>query len=118
MIIRLRADQAGRDALPFEATKPSHLQAAVLEWQRTGHSLPASIDLWDDAGKWIAVPHPNNGLAFLRITGALAQPADVWPWLERQDAYSHDLSAMVDMAVSAVLIAPPKRPELVWRAPE
>lgn len=117
MILRMRADMAGLDALSFEATKPAHITAAVAEWQRTGHTVPASIDLWDDSGRWISIPHPKNGAAFLRITGRLDQAVEIWPWLERQEQYTHDLRAMIGKAVQSVM-PEIKRPTLVWRAPD
>jgi len=108
---------AGLDALPFEATKPAHLTAAVTEWQRTGHALPAPLDIWDDVEKWIRVPHPQNGLAFLRVTGRLDQAASIWPWLERQRQYSAELRAMASAAIDSCM--PEKhRPKLFWSAPD
>lgn len=117
MILRLRADQAGLDALPFEAIKPAHITAAVAEWQRTGHTLPTAIDLWDDESKWIRVTHPKNGAAFLLITGRLDQAGEVWSWLERQRQYSDDLRATIADAVGSCM-PERKRPALVWVAPE
>jgi hypothetical protein len=118
VILRLRADQAGLDALPFEATRHAHIAAAVGEWQRTGHTLPASIDLWDGE-KWIIVSHPDNGCAALLVTGRLDQPARIWPWLERQEQYTEELRAIIGQAVQSALPEPARQPPaLVWRAPD
>lgn len=116
MILRLRSrqDEEGVCALPFAAVRSADVVAAVGEWQKAGGALPAAIDIWDESGKWVRVPHPRNGAAFLLITGNLSQPAAVWPWLERQEQYTAELRAMVGEAVRVVVPAP--RPVLAWSA--